>query len=60
MSYKLWNLEDLRNSLPKGSKELADMTIMIATEANQRHNEEMLKKDIEISKLKGKLEVYEK
>jgi len=60
MKYELWdneNFNDMRKEarFNKRVKELTEAVIIVIQEANNRHNEAMLKKDIKIANLEGQL-----
>jgi len=66
MKYMLWSdesRESIKNSeemklADKILKGISSSMLGILDEANQRHNEEMLTKDIEIAKLETELKLY--
>lgn len=64
MTYTLWNMDNLKKELANGVKNpdgatkiLIDEMYGLVEEANKRHNDKMLHKDIEIASLKGTIEV---
>ena len=65
MKYYLWsdeNIADIRKmykNADTSTKKFLEETIGLLIEANKRHEVEMLKKDVEISELKGSLKTFQ-
>ena len=65
MTYTLWDMDELKKTFDANSTTAASKTISkelyeMIEEANRRHNNKMLQKDIEIAGLKGELKHFKR